>query len=45
LTNRPSGNPQVVRAEWDLSKQWSVVALREENGLFGLDFFFKKQLK
>ena len=40
-----SGNPQVVRVEWDLSKQWSVVALREENGLFGLDFFFKKQLK
>jgi translocation and assembly module TamB len=40
-----SSNPQVVRVEWDLSKQWSVVALREENGLFGLDFFFKKQLK
>ena len=40
-----SSNPQVVRVEWDLSKHWSVVALREENGLFGLDFFYKKQLK
>ena len=40
-----SSNPQVVRVEWDLSKQWSAVALREENGLFGLDFFFRKQLK
>jgi translocation and assembly module TamB len=40
-----SSNPQVVRMEWDLNKRWSVVALREENGLFGLDFFFRKQLK
>jgi translocation and assembly module TamB len=40
-----SSNPQVVRVEWDLNKRWSVVALREENGLFGLDFFFRKQLK
>jgi len=31
--------------EWSLSKQWSVVALREENGLFGLDFFYKRRFK
>jgi len=35
----------VVRVEWDLAKRRSAVALREENGLFGLDFFFRKQLK
>jgi len=29
--------------EWSFSKQWSVVALREENGVFGLDFFFKRR--
>ena len=40
-----SSNPQVVRMEWDFSKQWSAVLLREENGVFGLDFFFKKQFK
>jgi hypothetical protein len=33
----------VVRVEWSFSKQWSVVALRDENGTFGLDFFFKKR--
>jgi translocation and assembly module TamB len=45
MTNVTSSNPQVVRVEWSLSKQWSVVALREENGLFGLDFFYKRRFK
>jgi hypothetical protein len=31
--------------EWDLSKTWSAVALREENGMFGIDFPYKKQFK
>jgi len=43
ITNVTSSNPQVVRIEWAVSKQWSVVALREENGVFGLDFFYKKR--
>jgi len=41
ITNVTQSNPQVVRVEWTFAKQWSVVALREENGLFGIDFFFK----
>jgi translocation and assembly module TamB len=43
ITNVTSSNPQVVRVEWSVSKQWSMVLLREENGAFGLDFFYKKQ--
>ena len=43
ITDVTNSNPQVVRVEWSFAKQWSVVALREENGLFGLDFFFKKR--
>jgi translocation and assembly module TamB len=43
ITNVTSSNPQVIRVEWALSKQWSVVALREENGIFGLDFFYRKR--
>ncbi|HEX3744976.1 MAG TPA: translocation/assembly module TamB domain-containing protein [Bryobacteraceae bacterium] len=38
-----SSNPEVVRVEWSFAKQWSVVALREDNGLFGIDFFYKKR--
>jgi translocation and assembly module TamB len=41
ITNVTQSNPQVIRVEWAFAKQWSVVALREDNGLFGLDFFFK----
>jgi translocation and assembly module TamB len=45
ITNVTSSNPQVVRVEWAFSRQWSVVALREENGLFGVDFFYKRRFK
>ena len=45
ITNVTTSNPQVVRVEWSFSRQWSVVALREENGLFGLDFFYKRRFK
>jgi len=45
ITDVTSSNPQVVRVEWSVSKQWSVVALREENGLLGLDFFYKRRFK
>jgi translocation and assembly module TamB len=45
ITNVTTSNPQVVQVEWSFSKQWSAVALREENGLFGLDFFYKRRFK
>ncbi|MBV9742354.1 MAG: translocation/assembly module TamB domain-containing protein, partial [Acidobacteriia bacterium] len=45
IANVTQANPQVVSVEWAASKQWSVVAQREENGLIGLDFFFKKRFK
>ncbi|MBV9506567.1 MAG: translocation/assembly module TamB domain-containing protein [Acidobacteriia bacterium] len=45
ITNVTQANPQVVSMEWTVSKQWSVVAQREENGLLGLDFFFKRRFK
>jgi hypothetical protein len=35
----------VVSVEWDLGKQWSVSALREDNGVFGIDFFVKRHYK
>jgi translocation and assembly module TamB len=45
IANVTQANPQVVSVEWAASKQWSVVAQREENGLIGLDFFFKRRFK
>jgi len=45
IANVTQSNPQVVRVEWAFSKEWSAAALREENGLFGVDFFYKRRLK
>ena len=45
ITNVTQSNPQVVQVEWALSSRWSAVALREENGLLGLDFFYKRRFK
>ena len=43
ITNVTTSNPQVVQVEWAFSKQWSAVAVREENGMFGIDFFYKRR--
>jgi len=45
ITNLNRSYAQVIRIEWDVGKRWSVVALREENGLFGLDVYYKKRFK
>ena len=43
ITNLAVTNQQIVRVQWDLSKQWSVVALRDENGAFSVDFQYRKR--
>ena len=45
ITNVTRSNPQVVRIEWALNRIWSVVAIRDESGIFGLDLYYKKRLK
>jgi translocation and assembly module TamB len=45
IQNVTATNSQVIRVEWAFSKQWSAVALRDENGVFGLDFYYKKRFK
>jgi translocation and assembly module TamB len=43
ITDVTSSNPQVVRVEWALNRTWSAIAVRDENGLVGLDFLYKKR--
>ncbi len=45
VVNTNSTSSQLVRVEWDFSKQWSAVILREENSAFGIDFLYKKRFK
>lgn len=44
-TNLARSSQQIIRMEWDLSKEWSVVAVRDENGSFGVDFLFRRRFK
>jgi translocation and assembly module TamB len=45
VQNIAQANQQIVRFEWNLNRNWSVVAVREENGVFGVDFFYKKTFR
>lgn len=45
ITYLTQSNPQVIQIEWSLNKQVSLVALRDENGVFGMDFYYKKRFK
>ncbi len=45
ITNLTRTQEQIIRVEWDLNRQWSVIALRDENGAFGVDFQFRKRFK
>ena len=45
ITNLTRTNSAFVRVEWSLNREWSVIAVREENSAFGLDLQFKKRFK
>jgi translocation and assembly module TamB len=45
VTDVTSSNPLVVQVEWAFSRNWSAVAVREENGLAGLNFLYKRRFK
>ncbi|MBE0658356.1 MAG: translocation/assembly module TamB [Bryobacteraceae bacterium] len=43
--NLSRSSQQVVRMEWDLSNEWSLIAVRDENGAFGVDFLYRHRFK
>ena len=45
ITNLNRTQEQIVQVEWDFSRQWSAIAVREANGLFGIDFQYRKRFK
>ncbi|MDQ6704991.1 MAG: translocation/assembly module TamB, partial [Acidobacteriota bacterium] len=45
ITDVSSTNPQIVRVEWAINKNWSAVAIRDETSSFGIDFLYKKRFK
>ena len=45
ITNVTSTQQQVIQVEYNVNKGLSIVALRDQNGTFGLDIKFKKLFK
>jgi translocation and assembly module TamB len=45
ITNLNRTQEQIVQVQWDLNRRWSAVAVRDANGLFGVDFQYKKRFK
>lgn len=45
ITNLNRTQEQLVRVQWNLDKNWSAIAVRDSNGLFGVDFQFRKRFK
>jgi translocation and assembly module TamB len=43
ITNLNRTQQQIVRVQWDFSRDFSVLAVRDENGIFGLDFLWRKR--
>jgi translocation and assembly module TamB len=45
ITNLNHTQEQIVRVEWEFSQHWSAIALRNSNGLFGIDVQYRKRFK
>jgi translocation and assembly module TamB len=45
ITNLNRTQEQIVRVEWEFNQHWSAVALRNSNGLFGIDVLYRKRFK
>jgi len=45
ITNLARAQQQTVRLEWDFTRNFSALAVREANGFFGVDFLYKKRFK
>ncbi len=45
ITNLASAQQQVVQVEWIVNARWSVIAVRDRNGLFGIDLKWRKRFR
>ena len=45
VTNLARTQQQIVRVEWNFSRDWSVYAVRDSNGVFGMDFIYRRRFK
>jgi translocation and assembly module TamB len=45
VTNLSRTSEQIFRLEWALNREYSLIAIRDESGLFGIDVQYKRRFK
>jgi translocation and assembly module TamB len=45
ITNLNRTQQQIVRLQWDFSRDFSLLAVRDENGIFGVDFLYRRRFR
>jgi translocation and assembly module TamB len=45
VTDLNDANTQIIRAEWGFNTRGSAVAMRDQNGLFSINLFYKKEFR
>jgi translocation and assembly module TamB len=45
ITNVTRSDSQIVRVEWAIDDNWSALATRQENGMVGVDLFYKRRFQ
>lgn len=45
ITNLNYTAEEIIRVQWDLNRNWSAIAVRDANGLFGIDIQYRKRFK
>lgn len=45
IQNLSEASPQAIRLEWAIDPQWSAVGVRELDGRFGVDLYYRKSFK
>jgi len=43
VTNLARTQQQIVRVEWNFAEDWSAYAVRDSNGVFGVDFVYRRR--
>ncbi len=43
--NLASAQEQIIRVRWSINRQWSLEAIRDQNGLVAIDFLYKKRVR
>ncbi|HEY1758850.1 MAG TPA: translocation/assembly module TamB domain-containing protein [Bryobacteraceae bacterium] len=43
ITQVDNANAETIRVEISLNPEWSAAAMRDENGIFSINFFYKRQ--